>query len=114
MHAQSLSHDRFLATPWMLAHQAPLSMGFPRQEYWSGVLFPALRDHPDRPRGRTPVPYLGRRVPYRCVAWEAVEPLKQTVLLCFLQGGKEEGEHCGRDVFGWEYKCGKGSAPRSV
>ena len=27
------------ATPWMVAHQAPLSMGFPRQEYWSGLPF---------------------------------------------------------------------------
>ena len=32
------------ATPWSVAHQAPLSMGFPRQEYWSGVLFPAPGD----------------------------------------------------------------------
>ena len=28
---------RVLATPWTAAHQAPLSMGFSRQEYWSGV-----------------------------------------------------------------------------
>ena len=28
-----------LATPWTVAHQAPLSMGFSRQEYWSGLLF---------------------------------------------------------------------------
>ena len=35
-----LSHVLF-ATPWTVARQAPLSMGFPRQEYWSGVLFPS-------------------------------------------------------------------------
>ena len=29
------------------AHRAPLSMGFPRQEYWSGLLFPPLRDIPN-------------------------------------------------------------------
>ena len=29
-----------LETPWTVAHQAPLSIGFPRQEYWSGLLFP--------------------------------------------------------------------------
>ena len=29
------------ATPWTVAHQAPLSMGFPRQEYWSGLPFPS-------------------------------------------------------------------------
>ena len=35
------SHVLLFATPWTVAHQAPLSMGFPRQEYWSGVPFPA-------------------------------------------------------------------------
>ena len=30
-----------------MAYQAPLSMGFPRQEYWSGLPFPPLRDLPD-------------------------------------------------------------------
>ena len=34
-----LSHVRLFATPWTVAHQAPLSMGFPRQEYWSGLPF---------------------------------------------------------------------------
>ena len=31
----------FFATPWTLDWQAPLSMGFPRQEYWSGLSFPS-------------------------------------------------------------------------
>ena len=35
------------ATPWTVAHQAPLSMGFPRQEYWSGLPFPSPGDPPD-------------------------------------------------------------------
>ena len=35
------------ATPWTIAHQAPLSMGFPRQEFWTGLPFPSLRDLPD-------------------------------------------------------------------
>ena len=35
------------ATPWSVAHQAPLSMGLPRQEYWSGLPFPSPRDLPD-------------------------------------------------------------------
>ena len=34
---KSLSHVRLLATPWTAAHQAPPSMGFSRQKYWSGV-----------------------------------------------------------------------------
>ena len=36
---KSLSCVRLLSTPWTAAHQAPLSMGFSRQEYWSGVPF---------------------------------------------------------------------------
>ena len=35
-----------LATPWTAAHQAPLSMGFARQEYWSGVPLPSLMTTP--------------------------------------------------------------------
>ena len=35
---KSLSRVWLFATPWTAAHQAPLSMGFSRQEYWSGVL----------------------------------------------------------------------------
>ena len=35
-----LSHVQLLATPRTVAHQAPLSMGFFRQEYWSGLPFP--------------------------------------------------------------------------
>ena len=34
-------------TPLTVAHQAPLSMGFPRQEYWSGLLFPPTEDLPN-------------------------------------------------------------------
>ena len=36
-----------LATPWMIAGQAPLSMGFPREEYWSGLTFPLPWDLPE-------------------------------------------------------------------
>ena len=34
VYAQSLSHVRLFETPWMVAHQAPLFMGFSQQEYW--------------------------------------------------------------------------------
>ena len=37
---KSLSRVRLLATPWTAAHQAPPSMGFSRQEYWSGLPLP--------------------------------------------------------------------------
>ena len=40
---KSLSRVRFLATPWTAAYQAPPSMGFSRQEYWSGVPLPSPR-----------------------------------------------------------------------
>ena len=41
---QSLSHVRLFATPWTIAHQAPMSMGFSRQEYRSGLPFPSPGD----------------------------------------------------------------------
>ena len=48
IHVQSLSCVRLFATPWTVTHQAPLSMGFSRQEYWSGLPFPSPGDlfHP--------------------------------------------------------------------
>ena len=41
MKVKSLSHVQLLATPWTAAYQAPPSMGFSRQEYWSGVSLPS-------------------------------------------------------------------------
>ena len=38
--------DSFV-TPWTVAHQAPLSMGFPRQKYWSELPFPSPGDLPN-------------------------------------------------------------------
>ena len=46
MHAQLLIHVRLSVTPWAVAHQAPLSMEFSRQEYWSGLPFPTPGDLP--------------------------------------------------------------------
>ena len=40
MKVKSLSRVRLSATPWTAAYQGPLSMGFPSQEYWSGVKLP--------------------------------------------------------------------------
>ena len=42
-----ISHVWLLVSPWTVARQAPLSMEFSRQEFWSGLPFPALRDLPD-------------------------------------------------------------------
>ena len=44
---KSLSRVRLLATPWTAAHQAPPSMGFSRQEYWSGVPLPSPAIYPE-------------------------------------------------------------------
>ena len=40
-YAKSLGHVRLFAIPWTVAHHAPLSMEFSKQEYWSGFLFPS-------------------------------------------------------------------------
>ena len=45
--SEPLSCVRLFATPWTAAHQAPLSMGFFRQEYGSGLSFPSPGDPPD-------------------------------------------------------------------
>ena len=44
---ESLSHVRPCVTPWTVALQTPLCMGFSRQEYWSGLPFPSPGDLPD-------------------------------------------------------------------
>ena len=42
-----LSRVQLFATPWTAGHQAPASMGFPRQEYWSELPFPSPGELPD-------------------------------------------------------------------
>ena len=44
---KSLSHVQLFAIPWTIAYQAPLSMRFSRQEYWSGLPFPSPGDLPN-------------------------------------------------------------------
>ena len=44
---KSLSHVRLFAAPWTIAYQAPPSMEFSRQEYWSGLPFPSPEDLPN-------------------------------------------------------------------
>ena len=43
----SLSHVQLFVTPWTVTRQAPLSMGFSRQDYWSGLPFASPGDLPD-------------------------------------------------------------------
>ena len=47
MHAKLLCCIRLFATPWTVTHQAPLSMGFSKQEHWSGLPCPPPGDLPD-------------------------------------------------------------------
>ena len=56
MKVKLLSRVRLFATPWTSTYQAPPSMGFSRQEYWSGLPFPSPGDLPDpgiKPRSPT-------------------------------------------------------------
>ena len=57
MHMESLSLVRLFVIPWTIVHQAPLSMEFSRQEYWSGLPFPTLGYLPD-PRVKLTSPTL--------------------------------------------------------
>ena len=47
MSACSLSRVRLVVTQWTVANQTPLSLGFSRQEYWSGLPFPTPGSSPD-------------------------------------------------------------------
>ena len=61
--------SNFLATPWTVAHQTPLSMGFPRQEYeWVAVFFSRGSSWS---RDQTLISCIGRRILYDWATWEA-------------------------------------------
>ena len=60
--------DSFV-TPWTTACQAPLSMGFPRQEHWSGFSSSFSRGS-SQPRDRTHVSWIGRQILYPWATWE--------------------------------------------
>ena len=45
--SESVLVTQLCPTPWTVAHQSPLFMGFPRQEYWNGLPFPSPGDLPD-------------------------------------------------------------------
>ena len=65
---QLLSWIRLFAIPWTVAHQAPLSVGFSRQEYWSRLSFPSPGDLP-RPGIETLVSLIARRVLYHSLCF---------------------------------------------
>ena len=72
--AQSLYHVWLFVTPWTVAHQAPLSVGFPRQEHWSALPFPSLGNLPHRPRDKTHISWIGRPMLYHWATREALSP----------------------------------------
>ena len=67
------SHVRLFVTPWTVAHQAPLSMGFSRQGYWSGLPGPPPGDLPDpgTDPGSLMAPTLAGRFSTTSATWEA-------------------------------------------
>jgi len=73
-----LSHVRLFVTPWTAAHKAPLSVGFPRQEYWHGLPSPSPGDLPDP--GMEPlscVSCIGRRILYGKATRETFDGIKR-------------------------------------
>ena len=72
---KSLSHVRLFATPWTVAHQSPPSMGFSRQEYWSGLPFPSPGDLPD--------PGIEPKSPALQADALTSEPLGKPVISCY-------------------------------
>ena len=69
--AKKKSRVWLFASPWTVAHRAPLSMGFPRREYWSGLPFPSPGDlpHPGI-EPVSPVSCNHRQILYRCITRE--------------------------------------------
>ena len=90
--ALSLSHVQLLATLWTVAHQTPLSRGFSRQEYGSGVPFPSPGDLPDPGiKPGSPALRWTRQVLHSRVGWErccaCLQALKHG-FLCLLPGAQ--------------------------
>ena len=73
MHASLVAQSCLtLCNPVGCSHQVPLSVGFSRQEYWSGLPFPTPRNVPDPQMEPASLvsPELAGRFFYHCVTWE--------------------------------------------
>ena len=77
VHAQSFSCIQLSAITWISAHQAPLSMRFSRQKYWSGLpFFPSRGSSPPKDQTHDScISCTGRQILYHWATWEAQEPL---------------------------------------
>ena len=81
MKVKSLSHVRLFATPWTVAYQAPPSMGFSRQEYWSGWVTISFSRGSSLPRDWTRVSRIGGR---HFNLWATMNQTIYYQYLCFL------------------------------
>ena len=77
MKVKSLSRVQLLETPWTAAHQATPSMGFSRQEYWSGVPLPSLACHEAKPKKKKKTERERRGLKGTVVRSEAEEQVKR-------------------------------------
>ena len=76
VYVQSVVYVQLFATTWTVAHQAPLSMEFFRQEYWSGLPFPTQMALPPSQVGQTYISCVsrtGRWILYHHTTWEALK-----------------------------------------
>ena len=97
MVVQPLSRVQLLVTPWTVAHQALLSMGFPRQEYWSGIAISFSRGS-SHPGIKPPAPALQvDSLPLRHQGSQKLfQPSKSDFRKCLFQLKKtcvQDGEH---------------------
>ena len=99
-----LSHVQLFGDPWTVAHRAPPSMGFSRQEYWSGLPFPSPGES-CWPRDRTQVSHIAGRCFNLCTTREAFKYKNPSTNIKDFKGGKEarlKEEGGGRGRGGWK------------
>ena len=87
--AQLLSCVQLLVVPWTVAHQAPLSVGFSRQEYWCELSFPTSGDLPD-PGIKPTSLNIGRQILYH---WTTREALKKKLTVSVTSRYKLSGKY---------------------
>ena len=103
MHACMLSLVQLFVTLWAVAHQAPLSMEFSRQEYWKGLSFPPSGDLPNPGLNPSSLasPALAGRYFTNCTTWKAHQVYEKYALHVYPDEEKDktaklhEGPNCG-------------------
>ena len=82
VHTCTLSRVLLFVTPWTVASQAPLSVGFSRQEYWSGLPFPIPGDLPDP--GIKPASFSSPSPPRLAGGFPSMIPPERPVMSCYV------------------------------